>query len=94
MTSRYEETYSRLWQALRGIEQNKTLPSEVNGRNTRPLVAKGSLPQGRLSEHAGIVNRMMLKGMTQVDIAQVTGKSQQSISQTQQRYGLPRTEEK
>jgi hypothetical protein len=94
MTSEYEETYARMWQALRELEQDKTSPSDPNGRNTRPLVAKGNLPQGRLSEHAGLVNRMMLKGMTQVDIAQVTGKSQQSISQTQQRYGLPRTEEK
>ena len=94
MTSQYEETYARMWQALRELEQDKTSPSDSNGRNTRPLVAKGHLPQGRLSEHAALVNRMMLKGMTQVDIAQVTSKSQQSISQTQQRYGLPRTEEK
>jgi hypothetical protein len=94
MSSQYEETYARMWQALRKLEQDKTSPSDPNGRNTRPLVAKGHLPQGRLSEHAALVNRMMLKGMTQVDIAQVTSKSQQSISQTQQRYGLPRTEEK
>ena len=57
---------------------------ELNGDNAK----------GPLSKHAGLVNRMLNKGMTQADIAQITGKSQQSISQTLQRYGLPRPEEK
>jgi hypothetical protein len=37
---------------------------ELNGNNVK----------GPLSKHAGLVNRMLIKGMTQADIAQITGK--------------------
>lgn len=90
MTSRYEEAYARLWHAQVKQEKNEAprfriiSSQELNGDNAK----------GPLSKHAGLVNRMLLKGMTQADIAQITGKSQQSISQTLQRYGLPRPEEK
>ena len=99
MTSLYEETYARLWKAQ--VEQDKQdnpsfrspTPQELNGRNTGKFGVQGGRIKAQLSDHAKKINRMMGLGMIQSDIAQVMGTSQQSISQTQTRYGLPRSED-
>jgi len=91
MTVEYEEMYGRLWKALVKKENERNASAKQRGEDIKEKIMAKS--NDTLPSRAKQINRMMCLGMIQSDIAQVMGTSQQSISQTQTRYGLPRPEE-
>jgi len=89
MTVEYEEMYGRLWKALVKKENERNASAKQRGEDIKEKIMAKS--NDTLPSRAKQINRMMRLGMSQKDIASVMDTSQQSISQTSQRYGLPRS---
>ena len=89
MSAEYEELYARLWKRLVQKENAHSSSAKQRGADIKDGMVASA--KDALSSRAKQINRMMRLGMSQKDIAAVMDTSQQAISQTSQRYGLPRT---
>lgn len=89
MSVEYEELYARLWKKLVQKENDHGSSAKQRGADIKDGMVASA--KDALSSRAKQINRMMRLGMSQKDIAAVMDTSQQAISQTSQRYGLPRT---
>ena len=89
MSVEYEEMYARLWKASVKKENDHTSSAKQRGVDIKDGMAAST--KDTLSPRAKQINRMMRMGMSQKDIASVMDTSQQAISQTSQKYGLPRS---
>ena len=92
----YEELYREAWiaQNKKNREDNPKLGPNVMYRDPKQAqenARKGGRPKA-LTERAKVVNRMLEKGMTLHDVADVLGISHQAVMQTKHRYGLPLNE--
>jgi DNA-binding NarL/FixJ family response regulator len=90
--NKYQDIYKNAWD-----EQNK-LDRAMNSSLKIPQYAStghfgklGGAPKLiELSQKASSVNKMLIKGMSVTDIAEIFGTSHQSVTQMKNRYELPR----
>ena len=90
--NKYQDIYKNAWE-----NQNKT-DRAMNSKLKIPQYAStghfgklGGAPKLlELSQKASSVNKMLIKGMTVADIAEIFGTSHQSVTQMKNRYELPR----
>lgn len=96
---KYEDLYRERWLAQLKIDRvgnpwaRETTPQQKNGARTGQFGKMGGRQKLKLSKDAEIINRMLKQRMLMKDIAEIMGISQQAVSQTKIRYGLPRSDE-
>ncbi len=92
---KYQDIYKKAWDRQNKIDRlaNPKLvpsPQAKNGQNAGKFGKLGGAPKLALSENAKIINKMLMKDMKVSEIADILGKSHQSVTQIKNRYGLPR----
>jgi len=92
----YEKNYRELWLKQLLIDR-KFNPMAAEPKKRQPRDADDAdLMQRKklkLSAQSEIINNLMNKSMLYKDIAEILGITQQAVSDTKKRYGLPRTAE-
>tara|TARA_B100000780_G_scaffold118625_1_gene83243 strand:+ start:439 stop:753 length:315 start_codon:yes stop_codon:yes gene_type:complete len=97
---KYEELYNQCWiaQCKKDKKDNprlENLSPHFKGGYARSN-KKGGRPKTKvvenfdLSEKAQVINRMMIKGLKNVEISELLGITRQAVSRTKSRYQLPR----
>lgn len=92
---KYQDIYKKAWDRqnkIDRVENPKLIPSpqHKNGQNAGKFGKLGGAPKLELSENAKVINKMLIKEMKVSEIADILGKSHQSVTQIKNRYGLPR----
>ena len=92
---KYQDIYKKAWDRQNKIDRvaNPKLvpsPQAKNGQNAGKFGKMGGAPKLALSENAKVINKMLIKDMKVSEIADILGKSHQSVTQIKNRYGLPR----
>lgn len=92
---KYQDIYKKAWDRQNKIDRlaNPKLvlsPQARNGHNAGKFGKLGGAPKLALSENAKVINRMLIKDMKVLEIADILGKSHQAVTQIKNRYGLPR----
>jgi|TARA_R110000787_G_scaffold4313_1_gene16706 hypothetical protein len=96
---KFEDYYRECWLKQLKIDGVKNpmarepTPQQKNGERTGQFGKMGGRQKLKLSKDAEIINRMLNQRMLMKDIAELMGISQQAVSQTKIRYGLPRSDE-
>ena len=96
---KYEDLYRECWLKQLKIDRVKNpmareaTPQQKNGARTGQFGKMGGRQKLKLSRDAEIINRMLKQDMLMREIADIMGISQQAVSQTKIRYGLPRADE-
>ena len=91
-----KESNARMRQKWGGSSWEKQAQSRENGMNggaPKKAEPKKAEPQNlELTAKALSVNKMLLKGLTRSDIADIMGVSPNAVNELVRRYGLPREE--
>lgn len=96
---KFEDYYRECWLKQLKIDRvhnpmaREATPQQRNGARTGQFGKMGGRQKLKLSRDAEIINRMLKQGMLMREIADIMGISQQAVSQTKIRYGLPRSDE-
>lgn len=81
----FEDMYREAWLAdIRKSQHKKDLEAKE-----RMKIDPHSLHPAKLSEKAQVLNRLLLRGMTDVEAAEILGRSKQAIRDMKDRYNLP-----
>ena len=90
---RYEDHYRELWLKQLLIDR-KYNPMAAEPKKRQPREAETEERKKlKLSAQAEIINNLINKSMLFKDIANILGITQQAVSDTKKRYGLPRSAE-
>ena len=88
---RHEEYYRELWLKQLLIDR-KYNPMAAEPKKRQPREAETEERKKlKLSAQAEIINNLMNKSMLFREIADILGITQQAVSDTKKRYGLPRS---
>ena len=96
---KFEDYYRECWLKQLKIDRvgnpmaREPTPQQKNGARTGQFGKMGGRKKLKLSKDAEIINRMLKQRMLMKDIADLMGITQQAVSQTKIRYGLPRADE-
>jgi len=95
---KYEDLYRKLWLEQLKIDRvgnpmaREPTPQQKNGQRTGKFGKMGGR-RLKLTKQAEVINQMLKKRLPMRDIADILGVTMALVSETKQRFDLPRAEE-
>ena len=95
---KYEDLYRELWLKQLKIDRvgnpmaREPTPQQKNGQRTGKFGKMGGR-RLKLTKQAEVINQMLKKRLPMRDIADILGVTMALVSETKQRFDLPRAEE-